>query len=87
MAKKDNPRVVKAKAQMATVASIAKSKQELIQEVYDAEFKGAVTQYIQNTIDIPAVGGDPKEAETRFLNALKRLRDTQPRVLQLIEGM
>ena len=88
MAKSKKKKMVKRKkaAAMMAVAAPAKFSPEVIQAAYDDELKSAVKTYIQNTIDLPAVHKDPKEAETIFLTSLKRIRDTQARVLEMIEG-
>ena len=89
MAKKKKKKVVAAEAAADMVMAApagGKTKQELVQEVYDDELKGAVKTFIQNTIDKPTVGKIFKDAETVFLTSLERNRVTQARVLELIAG-
>lgn len=67
-------------------ATSGKSKQELVQEVYDEELKSAVKTFIQNTVDPPVViDGKPILPEEVFLRSLERIKKTQARVLELME--
>jgi|tagenome__1003787_1003787.scaffolds.fasta_scaffold20890951_5 hypothetical protein len=83
MAKKKSKKL--ARALMAPGPAIGKSKQTVVQEAFDDELKDSVRQYISNVAVPPVIGGKPLVADEAFSNALKRLRETQVKVLQLIE--
>jgi hypothetical protein len=83
MAKKKSKK--QAKARTFAASATGKTREQLVQEVYDDELKEAVRTYIQNTVDKPVVEGVPIVPEEVFLRSLKRIKDTQEKVLQMIQ--
>ena len=84
MAKKKSKKREKAPAFAASVTG--KSREQLVQEVYEDEFREAVKTYVANrATPHPNIGGVQIVPEEVFRTSLKRIKDTQAKVLQMIQ--
>ena len=83
MAKKKSKK--QAKALSFAAPATGKSREQLVQEVYEDEFKEAVKTYVANcATPHPNLGGVQIVPEEVFRTSLKRIKDTQEKVLQMI---